>query len=157
MIIIRNIKICDLKNIRELIKKCFPLDFHTLYTYWVLAYHFQEFCFVAEKKNELIGYISGLVSNRKDNTAFIWQIGVTPEYRGTGLSQKLLYHFFDSVQKNHIKYVQVSIDPKNIASLKCFRKFVQATNRTMRKIDELHLKDVFEEFETYEDIYEIVV
>ena len=157
MITIRNIKISDLKHLRKLIKDCHPLGFHTLYTYWVLAYHFKELTFVAEENGNLVGYISGLESKRFKNTWFIWQIGVIPSFRGSGLSQKLLKHFFEKAKENYIRYIQVTIDPNNLASLKCFKRFVRKSNFQMNKIDELHLIDEFEKHETYEDIYVIEI
>ena len=157
MITIRNIELSDLKHIRKLIKICHPLGFHTLYTYWVLAYHFQDLTFVAEENNNLVGYISGIESKQFKNTWFIWQIGVIPLFRGSGLSQNLLNHFFKKAKKNRIRYVQVTIDPNNTPSLKCFKKFVENSKFKMSKIDEMHIIDEFERYETYEDIYVIEI
>jgi len=56
MITIHNIQLNDLEYIRAFIEKFNFLEVHSLYTYRIFAYHFNDFCFVAkEEQNEIIG------------------------------------------------------------------------------------------------------
>ena len=153
---IHNIQLNDLEYIRAFIKKCDFLGVQSLYTYWILAYHFSDFCFVAkEEHNEIVGFISAINSKKYRNSIFLFQIGILQKYRSTGLSHQLVDKLFKiSLEKGFTK-IQLSIDPDNKASLKFFKKYAKSINRTLLKIDNLKLNDEFSNHIEYEDIYEI--
>jgi len=158
MITIHKIKLKDLEHIRDFIKKCKPLGFHTLYTYWVLAYHCNDFCFVAREENdEIIGFISAIVSQKHKNSIFLWQIGVLQKYRSTGLSHQLIDKLFQISSEKGFKSIQLSIDPDNKASFNLFKKYAESINKNLVKIDNLRLSDKFSDYIEYEDIYQIVI
>jgi len=155
--IIRPIKQQDLSEIRSLVKGCAPLGFHSLYSYWVLNYHFNDLFLVAEEEHELTGFICGLISGRDPDTAFIWQIGVHNRCRGRGVSQKLIGEFFNRAQGRGIKTFLVSIDRANSASLAAFRKYADSIDRKWTKIDSLSLEDSFSEHPDQEDLFSLTL
>jgi len=147
MVVIRNIKEQDLKKIRSLVKECYPLGFHTLYTYWVISYYFSSLTFVLEDEGTIVGFISGIMSVDKPATAFIWQIGLKSSYRNKGYAQALIDKFVTSAQSLGASKVQFTIDPENTASLKAFHKYANKRGFKIEKKGILRLKDKFSEKE----------
>jgi L-2,4-diaminobutyric acid acetyltransferase len=154
---IRNIQPEDLSKIRPLIKKCKPLGFHTLYTYWVLNYHFNDLFLISEEDSGINGIISGLLSGTKTKTAFIWQIGVDPDFRGRGISQMLIREFCKKALQLGAETIQLSIDPQNTASLNAFKKYAGSINKKLRKIDTLELYDDYSDHPDTEAVFSLEI
>ncbi|MDC7239177.1 MAG: GNAT family N-acetyltransferase [Spirochaetales bacterium] len=152
---IRNIKKSDLPEIRKLVAACHPLGFHTLYTYWVLQHHFGDLCFVSEEEGRLAGLITGLVSGSEGDTAFLWQIGVRPDFQGQGIAGHLVDCFASAVRNKGLGRIQLSIDPENPVSIKTFESFARKEGLVFRKIERISLSDEFSDYPEEEDLYEI--
>ncbi|MCI5194556.1 MAG: GNAT family N-acetyltransferase [Candidatus Electrothrix sp. AU1_5] len=109
---LRNITEKDNSRIRELIYICKPLGLHTSFTYWVLTKYFPNLCFLMESDKKLIGFISALRSTIDDKVLFIWQIAVSPEYRGKRYASILIKTVVDSGTNIGCNRFQLSISPK---------------------------------------------
>ena len=117
--LIRNVRSNDTPIIQSLAIKCSPLELHTEYTYWVCTHLFQCSSFILELDKYPIGYIMAIENT---STVFIWQIGITSEHRGKGLSKHLIgacVNYAKSVKKN----LEVTISENNEESYRAFRNY----------------------------------
>ena len=152
---IRTVTDTDLPRIREFITRCEPLGFHTLFTYWVLGSHFTDLFLICEEGSRIQGLITGLVSSTCDNTAFVWQLGVSPESRRQGVAQSLISEFCSRASKLGAGHIQVTIEPDNLASLGAFTKYAQSIGRELRRIDTLELNDEYASTPIHEIVYSL--
>ncbi|MCP4720311.1 MAG: GNAT family N-acetyltransferase, partial [Desulfobacteraceae bacterium] len=58
--------------------------------------HFGNTIFVAEQKDELVGFLIGFLSQSNPKKAFIHLVGVRPDARKIGLGSLLYSHFIDA-------------------------------------------------------------
>ena len=137
-ITIRNVEKTDNALLRHLAKQCPTLDLHTQYTYWVNTYYFNKSSFILEDDGKLIGYIMAI--NTSD-VIFIWQIGVIKEYRGKGLSYKLISAVMEYA-KSINKPIEVTIASNNKSSFNAFKSAALKQNLKMIKSDEINIIDL---------------
>ncbi len=149
---IRQVEERDLKNIRFFVKNNPPLDFHTLYTYWVLYSQFRKLWYICEEDGDIVGFISGIKNLTEEPTAMIWQIGVAKIMRGKGVSRRLLDAFTNACNTLKIKQGCVTINPSNKASLNLFKSYFDA-NSNFKISGNLDLSDEFSLKAEYENIY----
>ena len=114
-------KVCteDLSTLQRLARECPPLETHTQYTYWVCVNYYAESSFILEKDGEPIGYIMA-VDSPKD--VFLWQIGIIPRFRSTGLSSMLVeacFEYAKCVGKN----IELTISEDNVACYRAMKNF----------------------------------
>ena len=137
-ITIRNVQKTDNALLRHLAKQCPSLDLHTQYTYWATAYYFNKSSFILEDDGKPIGYIMAL--NTPD-VIFIWQIGIIKEYRGKGLSCKLISAVMEYA-KSINKPIEVTIASNNKSSFNAFKSAALKQNLKMIKSDEINIIDL---------------
>ena len=70
----------------------------------------------------LAGFILGLSPPRRPESLFVWQIGVAPDYRGTGLGGRMLDAL---VQRVGPRFLEATVTPSNAASHALFRAFAR--------------------------------
>ncbi|MBR1702337.1 MAG: GNAT family N-acetyltransferase [Lachnospiraceae bacterium] len=154
MYTIRNVKESDHAILRDLAKKCPPLDVHTPYTYWVNAKYFGECSFIVESDGEPIGYIMAVDT---PSVVFVWQIGILAEHHRKGLSQKLIAACVEYAVKVG-KNMEVTISPDNVASYAAFAHFCQKREMPIKLLEEICVTDIEEqEFREVENRYYIMV
>jgi diaminobutyrate acetyltransferase len=145
----------DAELLRKLASDCSPLDVHTPYTYWVIAYMFGQQCRIIEHNNQPIGFITALFNK---DYAFIWQMGILQEYRGNHLSKKLYDEVFSEIVKRKFTRVRASIAEANTASKAALDRYCSAKGYEMNRIDSLELKDIMNpNFYESEVVYEIKI
>ena len=149
---VRQVKEGDLKKIRAFVKNNPPLGLHTLYTYWVLFSQFRQLWYVCEEDSEIVGFISGVKSLSLNSTALIWQIGVSKNMRGKGVSIALIDAFVNSCKQLSIEHGLVTIDPNNKASLKLFESYF-SKHSNFKAYGNLSLDDELTTESEHEDIY----
>ena len=137
-ITIRNVEKTDNALLRHLAKQCPALDLHTQYTYWVNTYYFNKSSFILEDDGKPIGYIMAL--NTPD-VIFIWQIGIIKEYRGKGLSYKLISAVMEYA-KSINKPIEVTIASNNKSSFNAFKSAALKQNLKMIKSDVVNIIDL---------------
>ncbi len=153
MITIKPVNQNDAPLLRHLATLCPPLDVHTPYTYWVMATYFGEYSFIAYDDGKPIGYIMNL---KKDNTLFIWQIGIIPDYRKQGISQRLIGKAVRAALKSGCTSAQVTIAPENIDSYCAFKHYCLNNKFSFENISTAHITDLDDEnFVENEKVYEI--
>lgn len=127
----------DAAELRSLASQCEPLDIHTPYTYWVLCTFFGEQCFIMYDGEVPIGFISSITSKA---TTFIWQIGLRLEYRGHGLSRRLI-ESVANYAKVHAQRMLVTIAAENEASRNAFEHFCRSNGLVMSECGSMEIKD----------------
>lgn len=133
--------------IKELASSCAPLDQHTGYTYWTLLRYNSDTCFIAYNDNTPIGFITGFC---KEQTGFIWQIGVLPDYRKKGISGLLIATMVRRFKSLGASRIETTIDKSNKASYKAFQSYCKTNNIIMRAIADSNMYE-------NEIIYEILL
>ena len=151
---IRKVNVSDVTLLRELAQMCKPLDVHTPYTYWVMCNFFGDGCFILQDDSAPVGYIMTLI---KENTLFIWQIGIVEGYRGQNYSSDLLEAVTQYAREKHLAKMQVSIAPENANSYHAFHRFCLHKNIPITNVGEVDIRIPSEDFREYEDIYEMIL
>ena len=124
-IIIRKPELTDGQLIYDLIKISKPLDLNSLYSYLLITAHFNHTSVVAEKDQDIIGYVSGYQHPHENDTLFIWQVAVNPDMRGRGLATQMLQNILQREELKEIKYIEATITPSNKKSRKLFQRYAE--------------------------------
>lgn len=135
---VRNARGGDSFLLCSLAQKCYPLDVHTYYTYWVQCNLFADSCFILEYNGETAGFITAL---KTDDCVFVWQIGVLEKYRLKGYSNILIDAVRDYAIKQN-KNIKVSIAEENLASFNAFHKYCKNNNLPFESVGLVTVNDM---------------
>lgn len=143
---IRPPKSHEASQIHNLISRCKPLDTNSLYCNLLQCSHFSETCSMAFIDDELAGFVSGYIHPAEENTLFIWQVAVAPEFRGFKLAKRLI---LDIIKRNHgehnIKHLHTTITKSNTASWSVFKSVAKELKSDYRERvlfdHQLHFKE----------------
>jgi len=109
----------------SLIQDCAPLDENSLYFYLVQCEQFRDTCVVAERGDEVVGWVSAHIPPKDPDTVFVWQVAVSPEARGEGLGLRMLEALMKRPDCADVEQIQTTITPDNEASWALFRRFAR--------------------------------
>ncbi|UCD33538.1 MAG: GNAT family N-acetyltransferase [Desulfobacterales bacterium] len=84
--------------------------------------HFHDTALIAEKEHDLIGFLIGFLSQSHANEAYIYFVGVHPEYRKRGLAKMLYERFFKICQEHQRTTVRACTSPVNKGSIEFHKK-----------------------------------
>ena len=101
------------------------LEVNSPYTYILLSDHFADTCVIAERDGVPTGFVAGYMIPTRNDTVFVWQIGVAPEARGRGLAKALLTALLEQTRKLGVRYLEATVTPSNKASEALFRAFAR--------------------------------
>lgn len=135
---LRNVSAADAALLKHLAGKCYPLDVHTPYTYWVVANYHAISSYILQNDKEPIGFITAL---NTPNMVFVWQIGILEEFRRKGLSKMLISAVFDYA-RSVSKDIEVTIAADNDASKSAFASVCKKQNVKMVEIGVVELRDI---------------
>lgn len=102
------------------------LEVNSAYFYLVFATDFARTCLVAEHDGQVVGMVIGFQPPQDPCSAFVWQIGLLPEYQGRGLGLQLLEHWRALPALGHCAFVTATVADDNIASHALFRRLARA-------------------------------
>lgn len=119
----------------ELVKNSGTLDLNSAYSYFMMAKFFKQTCIVAKSQNELAGFVSAFILPDKQDTVFVWQIGVSEDFRGHGIGTKMLDFLLRSESCSGINYLEATISPSNKASQALFTGIAKKKNTTYEVYD----------------------
>ena len=80
------------------------------------------YCFVAENKGEIIGFILAYETLPFHGTLFIHYIGINPAYQGKGIGLLLFKRIIKKAKENDIRVIQSLINIDNLPSIKLHKK-----------------------------------
>ena len=152
---LRNAGTEDVSLVRQFVDNCKPLTVHTAVTYAVLFRLFPELCFIAENEDQIVGFASAIRGTSESDAVYCWQIGVLPEFRGTGLARELVEARLAAGKTMGCKLGQVGIEPGNDISLKLWQKVAKAQGKELREAGSLSFADELTGSTEFDIIWEL--
>ncbi len=125
----------------ELVKNS-TLDLNSSYKYIMMCEFFAETCVVAKEKGELVGFVTAFIPPEKQDTVFVWQVGVDTSQRGKGLASRLLNELVERTGCDDVKYLEATVTPSNEASQALFKKLAR-THNTNCEVSECFAEELF--------------
>ncbi|WP_240375787.1 diaminobutyrate acetyltransferase [Bacillus piscicola] len=125
----------------ELVKNS-TLDLNSSYKYIMMCEFFAETCVAAKEDGELVGFVTGFILPEKQDTVFVWQVGVDPSQRGKGMGSKLLNALVERTASADVRYLEATVTPSNAASQALFKKLAR-TYETNCEVSECFAEDLF--------------
>jgi L-2,4-diaminobutyric acid acetyltransferase len=119
-----NIK--DGDGIHQLIASCPPLDVNSSYCNFLQSSHFNKTCVLAEHDGNVAGFISGYLKPDNNAHLFIWQVAVSPQYRGKGLAFHMLKELLMRDNLQQVEAIETTITKDNEGSWSLFKKLDKA-------------------------------
>ncbi|MCG3726665.1 diaminobutyrate acetyltransferase [Vibrio cincinnatiensis] len=116
----------DGKRVHELIAQCSPLDENSAYCNFLQSTHFHNTCVVAERNEEMVGFVSAYRKPDKPNELFIWQVAVSKSARGMGLAFHMLNELLTRDDLRDITVLETTITRDNQGSWSLFKKLDRA-------------------------------
>ena len=115
----------DGTEVQALIARCAPLDQNSLYMNLVQCDHFADTCVLAERGDEVLGWVSGHVPPGREDTIFVWQVAVDARARGMGLGRHMLTALLDRPLCAGVSRLETTITRDNDGSWALFRGFAR--------------------------------
>jgi L-2,4-diaminobutyric acid acetyltransferase len=115
-----------------------PLTVHTPYTYWVLCTYGVGHCFLAIKDSEPVGFVTGFLSSAQPYVMLVWQVGVVPELRGTGLADRLLDRLAEAARAEGAVRIDATIAEKNSSAKAAFERLAKRVDSRLRPIEHVN-------------------
>ena len=122
-IIFRKPESPDGPRVHKLIAECKPLDENSVYCNLLQCTHFADTSVAAEMDGDLVGFISGYIPPKQQNTLFVWQVAVHGKARGKGLAKRMLAELIKRDEAENVQFIETTITPDNEASWDMFRSF----------------------------------
>jgi len=83
----------------------------------VFFVHFNNTVYLAELKNELVGFLVGFLSQSDENVGYIHFVGVHPTYRKAGIGRLLYQKFYAACRTKHRSIIKSCTSPINKLSI----------------------------------------
>jgi L-2,4-diaminobutyric acid acetyltransferase len=100
----------------------------------VLLRYWSDYCLIAEEDSEITGVLLAIGAGSADDLVYVWQIGVSLAFRGTGLAQEMLGEFCARASRDGRRRIQVSIAPDNPASFSLFARLARENGEGLREV-----------------------
>lgn len=121
----RNTTPQDSLAVWQLVQDSGTLEANTAYFYLIFCSDFAQTCLIAEFDDEVVGVVIGYHPPTEPATAFCWQIGVHPDWRGQGVASELLRHWLNQPANQTVRWLTATVAVDNPASDRLFRRFAQ--------------------------------
>lgn len=129
---IREMEIDDIAHVFHLGERLFtaesaPNTYRTWDEYEVieLFYGDVEFCLVAVKDEQIVGFVLGTTITKTHSAwkygHLVW-LGVDPAFQRKGVAEKLFRRFKDVMLKHDVRMLVVDTDAENLPALRLFRR-----------------------------------
>lgn len=154
----RGVESRDAAKLQAFAASCPPLDPHTTFSYWVLGAYEHGLCYIAEdlaNGNRIVGMALAVASADDVSRLYLWQIGVAPEYRRSGIGMTLLYALAHSALRMGRPTWDVSIAPENIASRGLLERFVVKRGGSMDVVGNVDVTDVHYGIADHEELFRL--
>jgi L-2,4-diaminobutyric acid acetyltransferase len=110
----------DGSAINDLIAECGVLDENSVYCNFLQCTHFASTCLLAERGDEIVGWVSGYRLPEDPEILFIWQVAVSAAARGQGLASRLITGLLAQDSCAGVNRLKTTITPENEASWALF-------------------------------------
>lgn len=109
------------------------LESNSAYAYVLLCTHFADTCALAHSGGRLVGCALGYRMPSHPDTLFVWQVGVTEEFRRHGVGKRLLDELLRRPSLEDVHFLEMSIAPSNAASRRLFANWAEHHGFDMRE------------------------
>lgn len=120
-----------------LIRDTKVLDLNSSYCYLMLNSYFRETCVIAERNDEVVGFVSGFLLPERPDTLFIWQVAVDERARGLGIGTTMLERILERNSCAEVHFVETTVSPSNAASEAMFRRLARYLGTELNTVGEL--------------------
>lgn len=110
-----------------LVKEMGGLELNTAYFYILYCIDYADSCVVAEVNGELAGFVLGHRPPQRQDSVFVWQVGVAPWMRKQGLAGRMLDALLNQ-QPSSVRWLEATVSPDNQASRSLFRALARRRN-----------------------------
>jgi L-2,4-diaminobutyric acid acetyltransferase len=130
-ITLRKPEAADGSRLHALVHECKPLDENSVYCNLLQCTHFADTCIVAEKNNQLVGFVSGYRKPGESHIYFLWQVGVSEGGRGHGLAKRMIQAILGREDCRGVIELNTTVTPSNEPSRALFRARAEAEGAEM--------------------------
>ena len=123
----------DGPKVHRLITHCASLDDNSRYCNLLQCTHFATTSAVAELNGEIVGVLAAYFLPERQNTLFVWQVGVDERVRGHRIATKLLFDVLARIDCHKVRYVQATVTEDNEASWALFESLAKSLKSRMRR------------------------
>ncbi|MDH5673480.1 MAG: diaminobutyrate acetyltransferase [Myxococcales bacterium] len=118
----------------RLVQACGVLSVNSAYSYVLMADQFSATCALAECEGRPEGLVIGFRPPRHPDALFVWQIGVHPRARHSGLARRMLEAIFARPENRDLDQLLTTVTPGNRASEAMFRSFAAHRDAAMEMV-----------------------
>ncbi len=119
--------------ITGLIAACPPLDPNSAYCNLLQCTHFADFCIVAERQGDVVGWVSGYRPPSSPEFFFVWQVAVSSAARGVGLAGRMIESLIDRPEANGVTHLITTVTDDNKPSWALFEGLAVRWNASLSK------------------------
>jgi L-2,4-diaminobutyric acid acetyltransferase len=112
-------------QIWKLVKESGALDQNSPYSYLLLCREFSSTCLVAEAEDEIVGFVTAFKPPSREDTIFVWQVGVKRSQRGRGIAGILLEDLLVQPACEDVSWLEATVTPSNRPSRNLFRSLAE--------------------------------
>lgn len=124
----RSVQQSDGASLWRLVKAIGTLELNSAYLYLLMAADFGETCLLALHAGRPAGLVIGYRPPREPEAAFVWQVGVLPEYRGQGLGLRMLTAWRQLPANRNARWITATVDEVNQSSRALFGALAKQLN-----------------------------
>ena len=106
------------------------LELNTAYFYLIFCSDFGQTCLIAQQNHQIAGVLVGYRPPKHPDTAFCWQIGVLPAWRGQGLARRMLEAWLALPANQDARWLTATVAASNEASKRLFRGYADSNGLT---------------------------
>ncbi len=121
--------------ITGLIAACPPLDINSAYCNLLQCTDFADFCIVAERGGQPIGWVSGYRPPLAPEDFFIWQVAVAAAARGQGLARQMIKALLARPVNAGVTHLITTVTDDNRASWALFEGLARKWRVPLHKSD----------------------
>jgi len=107
----------------DFVRRSGVLEENSCYAYLLLSTHFANTSVVAELNGQVVGFVAAYLLPNRPNVVFVWQIGVDPGCRRSGLGKRLLRHLISLQHVRNARFLEATVTPSNRPSRRLFESF----------------------------------
>lgn len=119
--------------ITGLIAACAPLDANSAYCNLLQCTDFADFCIVAERGGQPLGWVSGYRPPSAPDDFFVWQVAVAASARGHGLAGRMIRALLARPANIGVTHLTTTVTDDNRASWALFKGLARKWRVPLRK------------------------
>lgn len=84
--------------------------------------------------DQIVGMVAGYINDTETKVSYINIVGVLEEYRGKGISQKLLKEFIDASREKDFEIIKLEVEKDNKSAIKIYKRLGFVEEKVTNKI-----------------------